>query len=51
MRPDNSSLNDVMRRAEEENVMVYAIGFAGSNPLFDGGFGGGAWRRDFLLQC
>jgi VWFA-related protein len=42
-RTNNSSLNDVMKRAEEENVMVYAIGFAGSNPSpsFGGGFGGG----------
>jgi len=28
----NSSLKDVMKRAEDENVMVYAIGLAGSNP-------------------
>jgi VWFA-related protein len=34
---NNSSLKDVMKRAEEENVMVYAIGFAGS-----GGFGRGS---------
>ena len=27
----NSSLKDVMKRAEDENVMVYAIGLAGSN--------------------
>jgi VWFA-related protein len=33
----NSSLKDVMKRAEEENVMVYAIGLAGS-----GGFGSGS---------
>jgi VWFA-related protein len=33
----NSSLKDVMKRAEEENVMVYAIGLAGS-----GGFGQGS---------
>ena len=31
----NSSLKDVMKRAEEENVMIYAIGLAG------GGYGGG----------
>jgi VWFA-related protein len=40
----NSSLKDVMKRAEEENVMVYAIGLAGSMPSFShgsrGGFGG-----------
>ena len=28
----NLSLKDVMRRAEEEDVMVYAIGLAGSGP-------------------
>ena len=27
----NKSLKDVMKRAEEENVMVYAIGLAGQN--------------------
>jgi VWFA-related protein len=41
---NNSSLKDVMKRAEEENVMVYAIGFAGSTPSFGrgspGGYGG-----------
>jgi hypothetical protein len=34
---NNSSLKDVMKRAEEENVMVYAIGLAGS-----GGYGRGS---------
>ena len=34
---NNNSLKDVMKRAEEENVMVYAIGLAGS-----GGSGGGS---------
>jgi VWFA-related protein len=29
----NKSLNDVMKRAEEENVMVYAIGLAGENGM------------------
>jgi VWFA-related protein len=29
----NSSLKDVMKRAEEENVMVYAIGLAGENGM------------------
>jgi VWFA-related protein len=39
---NNSSLKDVMKRAEEENVMVYAIGFAGSGGGFrSGGSGGG----------
>jgi Ca-activated chloride channel family protein len=37
----NSSLKDVMKRAEEENVMVYAIGLAGSAPSFHGGSWGG----------
>jgi VWFA-related protein len=48
----NSSLKSVMKRAEEEDVMVYAIGLAGSNPYGGraapmggggrrGGFGGG----------
>ena len=38
---NNSSLKDVMKRAEEENVMVYAIGFAGSSGPRAGGSGGG----------
>ncbi|MGH9141497.1 MAG: VWA domain-containing protein, partial [Vicinamibacterales bacterium] len=37
----NSSLKDVMKRAEEENVMVYAIGLAGSGGRGFGGSGGG----------
>ena len=46
----NSSLKDVMKRAEEENVMVYAIGLAGSNGYVrrsagPGGYGGGGGRR------
>lgn len=37
--PTSSTLDGVMRRAEEEDVMVYAIGLAGSSgPM--GGFGG-----------
>jgi len=37
----NSSLRDVMKRAEEEDVMVYAIGLAGQNgPRGTGGGGG-----------
>jgi VWFA-related protein len=39
----NSSLKDVMQRAEEENVMVYAIGLAGGGPR--GGYGGFGGRR------
>ena len=35
----NNSLKDVMKRAEEEDVMVYAIGLAGSGPY--GPSGGG----------
>ena len=42
----NNSLKDVMKRAEEEDVMVYAIGLAGHNGPSSGhapggGFGGG----------
>ena len=39
----NSSLKDVMKRAEDENVMVYAIGLAGSGfgRGQRGGYGGG----------
>src|SRR5262245_53503107 len=47
---NNSSLKSVMKRAEEEDVMVYAIGLAGSVPTFGGGHrggmgypGGGGW--------
>ncbi len=49
---NNSSLKSVMKRAEEENVMVYAIGFSGENgppgggarsPM-GGGHGGGFGR-------
>jgi Ca-activated chloride channel family protein len=56
---NNSSLKSVMKRAEEENVMVYAIGFSGDNsptgggnsggraasPFGRGGFGGGGFGR------
>ena len=39
---NNNSLKDVMKRAEEEDVMVYAIGLAGSDASGGarGGFGG-----------
>ena len=37
----NSSLKDVMKRAEEEDVMVYAIGFAGGGSRGSGSGGGG----------
>jgi VWFA-related protein len=36
----NNSLKDVMKRAEEEDVMVYAIGLAGSDPNAGRGYGG-----------
>jgi VWFA-related protein len=39
---NNNSLKDVMKRAEEEDVMVYAIGLAGQNgPVGRGSSGGG----------
>jgi Ca-activated chloride channel homolog len=38
----NNSLKDVMKRAEEEDVMVYAIGLAGSDPNAGGGYGHGS---------
>ncbi|PYR00060.1 MAG: hypothetical protein DMF96_04715 [Acidobacteria bacterium] len=48
----STSLKDVMKRAEEENVMVYAIGLASSTPSFAqgsrGGSGGGGGRRRLL---
>jgi Ca-activated chloride channel homolog len=47
---NNASLKDVMNRAEEEDVMVYAIGFAGQNFVAGGrrgGFGGRGGRRGF----
>jgi Ca-activated chloride channel family protein len=39
----NVSLHDAMKRAQEEDVMVYAIGLAGRNPYGGrrGGMGGG----------
>jgi Ca-activated chloride channel family protein len=36
----NNSLKDVMKRAEEEDVMVYAIGLNPSDPYAGGGSGG-----------
>lgn len=42
----NKSLKDVLKRAEEENVMVYAIGLAGQNGMPGvGGRGGDARPR------
>lgn len=52
--PNSSTLKDVMKRADEENVMVYAIGLAGMNgppPGFGGprrgGYGGRGGRGGF----
>jgi Ca-activated chloride channel family protein len=46
---NNNTLKDVMKRAEEEDIMVYAIGLAGQNggpgPRSGGGFGGGRGGR------
>ena len=48
LRSNNSSLKDVMKRAEEENVMVYAVGLAGNNaPSYGAGPGGGFGRGGF----
>jgi VWFA-related protein len=45
-RSNNSSLREVMKRAEEEDVMVYAIGLAGQNgPIYAGGRSGGGSGR------
>jgi len=41
----NNSLKDVMKRAEEEDVMVYAIGLSGSSGRYGGGRTGGGGRR------
>jgi len=56
--PNSSSLKEVMKRAEEENVMVYAIGLAGTNNGYagrrpggwpgGGGYGGGYGGRGGL---
>jgi len=40
-RNNNSSLKDVMKRAEEEDVMIYAIGLASSTGAHGRGSGGG----------
>jgi VWFA-related protein len=42
---NNSSLKSVMKRAEEEDVMVYAIGFAGQNGAPNGYGHGGSGRH------
>jgi len=46
MSSTNSGLKDVMKRAEEENVMVYAIGLASNaGRSYGGGNGGGYGGR------
>jgi VWFA-related protein len=45
MSSGNSSLKDVMKRAEEENVMVYAIGLASNYGFAHPGGGGYGGRR------
>ena len=47
---NNSSLKDVMKRAEEENVMVYAIGLAGSSSVGRDRAARGGWRRRRLRR-
>ena len=43
---NNNSLQDVMKRAEEEDVTVYAIGLAGQNgPAGRGSYGHGGFGR------
>ncbi len=39
----NQSLRDVMRRSQEEDMMVYAIGLMGRAPAFRGGRPGGGF--------
>ncbi len=41
----NNSLKDVMKRAEEEDVMVYAIGLNPSNPYTAGASSGAGYPR------
>lgn len=36
----NKSLKDVMKRAEEDDIMVYAVGLEGRSPVSGGAFGG-----------
>lgn len=49
LRGDNASLQEVMARAEAEDVMIYAIGLAGQNGpgsrVPSGGGGGGGFGR------
>jgi VWFA-related protein len=46
-RANNLSLKDVMKRAEEEDVMIYAIGLAGSDPNVRSGSGPGGGGGGF----
>jgi VWFA-related protein len=39
LRDNNNTLRSVMRRAEEEDVMVYAVGLVGQNPHPGSGYG------------
>jgi VWFA-related protein len=45
-RATNISLGDLMKRAREEDVMVYGVGLTGRVPMRGmGGRGGGGWGR------
>ena len=46
-RPTNISLKDVMERAREEDVMVYAVGLVGLTPMRHGGGGGYGGRGGY----
>jgi Ca-activated chloride channel family protein len=44
-RSTNISLGDLMKRAREEDVMVYGVGLAGRAPMGGTGRRGGGWGR------
>ena len=44
-RATNISLGDLMKRAREEDVMVYGVGLAGRAPMGGMGRRGGGWGR------
>jgi Ca-activated chloride channel family protein len=44
-RATNISLGDLMKRAREEDVMVYAVGLMGRAPMGGRGSRGGGWGR------
>ena len=44
-RSTNISLGDLMKRAREEDVMVYGVGLAGRMPMSGMGRRGGGWGR------